>query len=473
MRPLDEALAVQQERFYARAGLAAFAGTVPFRLSTSRATAALVAAVARRFAASLERARVHVVDVGAGTGRLGFHLLALGDPRVRVTLTDASAALVASWRAHPQLELAREQGRLAFHHARATALGPALATEPDEALVLCGTYLLDTLPHALLEAPSRRALVDARGRLRFADAELDDFSRATLARLEAATSPSSGPAALARQATGTDASGTARRSPRARVLLPVGGFEFLRATEAALDAPALLLLADKGSLTLEDSREPDPPRLARHGEGTSAWVNFDALRAWLGWRGWRVAPGSEPAFAIGATVLKGRVALDGLFDGVEHPLAAQRTVTALRHEGEAGSPAADWWERVASLTPDGDALLELADALCAAPLPPDDLRPRIGDWLLTAVRTAFRLPADDVAFQAGRVLYRLGFAGGAAACFSHSLEQHGETTSARLNRALCLAQLGALEVAREDVALVLGAEPGHEGARRLLAQLEA
>jgi SAM-dependent methyltransferase len=449
MRPLDEALAEQQERFYARAGLSAFAGTVPFRLSTSRAMAALVATAALRFAASQGRARVHVVDVGAGTGRLGFHLLALGDPRVRVTLTDASAALVDAWRAHPQLELAHEQGRLAFFHARATALGPALATEPDEALVLCGTYLLDTLPHALLEAPNRRALVDARGRLRFANAELDAFSRATLARLSA--TPGGRPA---------------------RVLLPVGGFEFLRATEAALHAPALLLLADKGSLTLEDSREPDPPRLARHGEGTSAWVNFDALRAWLGWRGWRVAPGSEPAFAIGATGLKGRVALEGLFDGVEHPLAAQRKVTALRHEGEAGSPGADWWERVASLPPDGDTLLELADALCTTPLPPDPLRPRLGDWLLTAVRTAFHLPADDVAFQAGRVLYRLGFAGGAAACFSHSLEQHGETTSARLNRALCLAQLGALEVARDDVALVLRAEPGHEGARRLLAQLE-
>lgn len=459
MRPLDEVLAEQQERFYARAGLSAFAGTVPFRLSTSRAMAALVATAALRFAARRGRPRVRLVDVGAGTGRLGFHLLALGDPRLCVTLTDASAALVEAWRRQPQLEAALEQGHLRVHHLPATALAPALVAEPDEALVLCGTYLLDTLPHALLEAPGRQALVDDAGALHFADAPLDDFSRASLARLG-----------------------------HGRVLLPVGAFAFLRAAEAALKEPALVVLADKGSLTLEQSREPRAPRLARHGDGASAWVNFDALRAWLGWRGWRLAPGSEPDFVVGATVLRGRAPLDGLFEGTAHPLAAQQAVTRLRQEVDhvAGHPRATkgrapsataagaegtWWERLLALPCDGDAVLELADAMCTAPLPPDELKPRLGDWLLTSVRTAFLLPADDVAFQAGRVLYRLGFAGGAAACFSHSLEQHGETTSARLNRALCLAQLGALQAARDDVQLVLRAEPGHAGATRLLAQL--
>jgi hypothetical protein len=280
--------------------------------------------------------------------------------------------------------------------------------------------------------------------VQFEAAALDAFSRATLARLG-----------------------------HGRAFVPVGAFDFIRAVEARLARPALLLVADKGARTLDEAREGSQLRLATHGAGASVSVNFDALRAWLGWRGWVTAEGSTADLVIGATVVRGRAPLAGLFDGAAHPLAAQAAVTALR-DGPARSDSRSveaWWRAVLRLDAHGDAVLELADALCSAPLPDEPSRAALGDWLLTAVRTSFTLPHDDVAFHAGRALHRLGFAGAAAACFSHSLEHHGESPAARFNRALCLATLGALDAAKEDAQLVLSSAPEHPGARRLLAEL--
>lgn len=480
--PLEVALADQQHRFYAEAGPGAFAGTVPFRLSTSRAMARLVVHAAAAFAQAQGKARVRLVDVGAGSGRLGYHVRALR-PDLSLVLTDASASMCQALAAHPQLHGA------AVHHRPATDLGPALACAPDEALVVVGTYLLDTLPHALVQAPDgARAFVDATGALSFRQAPGDAFTRAYL-----------------------------RRLGEGRAFLPVGAFDLVRALERRLDGPALLLLADKMATTLSAAREGERPRLVRHGAGASVLVNFDALRAWLGWRGVAVAPGGTDDFVVASTVLKGRVPVPGMFDGVPHPLAVQARVTALRvpatpvaggevvgrgapvagdgaaergalpEAGDAalrGTPAAASTSvgtaappvvaGVLALEPDGDALLELSDVLVAhAPHVTGEARERLGAWLLSAAQTAFVLPADDVAFHAGRVLQALSFAGAAVACFSESLRRHGDAPVTRLFRASSLLALDATGPAREDVAAVLAVDPAHAQALALWASLEA
>lgn len=423
---LEDWLAARQRGFYAAEGVSAFSGTVPFRLSTSRATARLVMEAARRFARSLGKPKLRIVDVGTGSGRLGYHLRCI-EPGVSLVLTDASAAMCEALRAHPQLVGAT------VVHAPADDLGTAVDLAPDEALVVVGTYLLDTLPHALVRADGQRAFVDASDQLSFAPAFVDSFTRAYLARL---------------------GHGTA--------LLPVGAFQLVRALERRLSAPALLLVADKMATSTDAAREGERPRLVAHGAGASALVNLDALRRWLGWRGCHQAPGGSDDFVVGATVLRGRVPLEGLFDGAVHPLDAQRAVSALR-----GAP--DIATRVTSLPPDGDTLLELADALVASVDPDLASRDALGEWLLTAAREAFVLPADDVPFHAGRVLLKLGFAGAAVACFSTSLERHGEATTTRLHRASALLALGAREHGLADVDAVLSVEPGNSDALALRA----
>lgn len=422
--PLEDWLAERQRRFYAAEGVSAFSGTVPFRLSTSRATARLVLEAARRFARAVEKPKLRIVDVGAGSGRLAYHLRAI-DPDVSLVLTDASSAMCEALRAHPQL------GGATVVHAPAEDLGAALDVAPDEALVVVGTYLLDTLPHALVRADGQRAFVDASGQLTFAPAYVDAFTHAYLARLR-----------------------------HGAAFLPVGASQFVRALERQLTAPALLLVADKMATSIEAAREGERPRLVQHGAGASALVNLDALRRWLGWRGWCQAPGGSDDFVVGGTVLRGRVPLDGLFDGAVHPLDAQRVVSALRD-------AADVASRITTLPPDGDTLLELADALVAAPHVAS--KDALGEWLLTAAREAFVLPADDVPFHAGRVLLKLGFAGAAVACFSTSLERHGDATTTRLHRASALLGLGAREHALADVETVLSAQPANPDALALRA----
>lgn len=485
--PLEVALASRQQRFYADAGQEAFSGTVPFRLSTSRATARLVVHAAQAFAQRRGKRHVRLVDVGAGTGRLGYHAR-LQAPDVRLVLTDASAAMCEALRAHPQLAGAT------VVHAAATDFGAALACADDEALVVVGTYLLDTLPHALMEAPmGRRAFVDDSGRFTFRSAPLDAFTRAYVARLG-----------------------------HGRAFLPTGAFDFVRALEAQLDGPALLVLGDKVASTTSAAREGERPRLVAHGAGASVLVNLDALRGWLGWRGWTQARGGSDDFVVGATVLRGRCRLDGLFGELPHPLDVQARVTALRNahevlpqtrareatalrrddgvrDGEVprlrrsdtstpgtgdGARGAGALGRKAvaprrdelvpsllALEPDGDVLLELSDALVdvASRGVDEALRQRLAEWLLEAARTTFVLPADDVAFHAGRVLQALGFAGAAVACFSESLARHGDADVTRLFRATALLALEARARALEDVDAVLGRSPAHEQALALRA----
>lgn len=444
---LDQALEARQRQFYDAAGASAFHGTVPFRLSTSRAMARLVLEVGQAFARSQRRPRLRIVDLGAGSGRLVFHLAQRAPADVTFVLVDGSAAMVESWSAHPALGRLAADGRVQLCHARAEtidSLGEILRTGPDEALLVIGTYLFDSLPHVLLEGPEGRlGSITDHGVVHFDERTNDGFLRSWAARLN-----------------------------HGMAFVPTGALRLLCRLEHSLTQPTLFVCADKGARSVDESREGQPLRLASHAAGASVFVNFDALRCWLGWRGWVEAAGNEPDFVIGATLLaRGTARVDELapiWSKLVHPLQAQRAVTALRQAKPAVLVPA-----VLALEPDGDVVLELADALVAAapaPLSPE-LKQALGGWLLDAVRTSFHVPTDDVAFHAGRVLQRLGFAGAAASCFGHSLAHHGEHASARFNLAVCLAELGERAEAQRALHLVLASDPTHARALELLQSL--
>lgn len=434
MTPLEVWLAGQQRAFYAGAGLEAFKGAVPFRLSTSRAMAELVVKASLAFARQVGRRRVRLVDFGAGSGRLGWRVHQ-ADERFRVALVDASERMVAGWGPHAQLGVAP---RVSFHLGQAPD-SAVLATEPDEARVVVGTYLLDTLPHALIDAATgHRAFVDDSGALHFAPAQTDSFVTAFCSRLG-----------------------------HGRAFMPLGAFEFIRQLEERTTGPTLLLVADKMAQTLEQAREPERLRIVAHGGGSSLLVNQPALRAWLGWRGFEEAPGSTSDFVVGATVLRRQGPVKGLFADVVHPLAAQQHVTRLREDPHLAQLAPEH-------APDPDTLVEWAQTLVRqAPALDDERRKRVADWVLESARGAFFVPGDDVAFQAGCVLHALRFPRAAVACFSESLRLHGDVGVTRLHRARSLAELGALALAREDLLSVSESDPAHPQARGLLDVLES
>lgn len=443
--PFEEALEARQRRFYAEAGSRAFEGTVPFRLSTSEAMARALWAAADAFRRATGATRVRLVDLGAGTGRLVWatlrHAAAAGVP-CRGVLTDASGAMLEAWRAHPQLRALEASGAVELRQVDARdagALSPVLACAPAEALVLVGTYLLDTLPNALVsgtpEAPSR-GLLDDGGALSFeAWPEATPFVRAQLRH----------------------------GGPR---FLPVGGFGLVRALEAAAPGPALLVLGDKGPLDAPSAVEGPTLRVARHGDGHSVAVNFEALAAWLGWRGWAVLPGNTPDFVVGATLLRrGGLTLAPVAQalaGREHPLAAQAAVTALRE-----LPPERLHHALLTLEPGPDALLELADDLrrVVGELPPE-ARAAVCRWAWASLEATFWNRGDDVAFHVGTVLQRAGALEAATLAYGESLSREGPSVAAHFNRALCFLGLG--QPAKDDLEAVLRLDPAHPRAAALL-----
>lgn len=119
-----------QRRFFETSGQSAWVdGVVPYFVTTNaytaRSYARLIAAWVEDLLASADHGidpdqPIHVVELGAGTGRLSFllaHELDVlskdrGLPRFRVVATDFADANVQAWRAHPDLAEAWADGRL-------------------------------------------------------------------------------------------------------------------------------------------------------------------------------------------------------------------------------------------------------------------------------------------------------------------------------------------------------------------------
>lgn len=447
--PFSVARADQQRAFYEAQGVRAFgAHAVPWRLSTGWSMARAVAAAGEALLAT--HARLKVVELGAGTGRLGFHVavtLAARQRPVRVVLTEAAAGMVTEWRRHPQLAPLLEDGLLEVAVVDAgdpAALAPVLETHTGEALLVVGTYLFDTLPHELVElgrGTVRRGGTDEAGGLVFVDTP-------ELALPRGVAPPA-------------DAEGR-------RCFVPVGALGAVAALEAARPEPAWLLVADKGPLRWDEAWEDEALRLVEHGGAWSVAVNFPLLRQALAPRPWLELGGNAVDFSVHAIGLRGAggaeaEALERALADVEHPLVAlRRTVTATR------SPLQ--LDALLALEPSGDALMHAAEALRdgAAALT-DEQRLAVGRWVLAAADNAFIVPADDVCFHAGTVLQRLGLLDAAAWAYAQALVRYGPHASTHLNLATCLLDLGRIAEAREHLAAALELEPGHPRATALLA----
>lgn len=157
-----------QRRYFERRGISAWSdGEVPHRVTNSpylaRGYSRMIAAFLRDWQDALDPSQpVYIVELGAGAGRLGFHLvrqleLAALPPSVavRYVMTDFAESTVAAWRAHPQLAGWLDAGRLDLarfdaEHDAAIALERSGATLSPGALrnplVVVANYVFDSLP---------------------------------------------------------------------------------------------------------------------------------------------------------------------------------------------------------------------------------------------------------------------------------------------------------------------------------------
>jgi hypothetical protein len=461
--PLSQSVLWRSLRaFYEAQGPAAFtSGMVPWRITSCPLLAAAYADAAAGFVEDVASiAPLQVLELGGGTGRLAFHLMRALEERgipFRYRFTDGSASTVAAAAQHRQLRPWIDRGLLACEQLDALApQGLRLGQGP--ALVVAN-YLFDSLPH---------------------DAWRAEAGVPSAQHVEVWTQ--TGSFALdqtgwnfvdAKQVPEPGVLGYSHRVGSGRFLWPSGPLACVQAVAKQLRRPQLWLIADKGPGTLEQVRGQDTTDLARHG-CISAMVNFDALRAWAGWRPFLAPEAVETRF--------------GMYGWVEGWRRTPRLRKAWKESGEANLPL-QALSLLDQLATEASTLPQLLQALAFTRFDPDTLV-RISALLRgkisgeTSAEHARALVAaldatwanhfavdehNDLAFEIATVLHRAGQLSHAVGYYQHSIALRGAHAATFFNLALCLLDLGRVAEAREALQSTLKAAPAHPRAMSLLA----
>ncbi|MBL8922065.1 MAG: tetratricopeptide repeat protein [Myxococcaceae bacterium] len=422
-------------------------GIVPWRVTTcpllADVEAHLIAAFARACTAAGALGRdeqLTVIDVGAGTGRMGFHLaprLAALGVRAEVVLTDVASSNLEALGSQPQLaELARG-GLVSVEHF--DALTPR-RLRPGGATVLLAHYLFDTLPHRVFRRAADGATFEGL---------IDDAVEPWAWRYE----PASLPPGLGSRPPGT-------------WLIPVGAAAALEAWRRTFPGALLVLAADKGV----SPRGPhDDPLLARHGS-VSAGVDFDVL-AQLAAPAWRHLGPRDPSdvFALHAFTTSGSTTIDDAW----RDRGSGNEVLRLHERFEAcGDPTTgidallDFLESTGN---DPDLLAQRCDRLRETPLTEAQAHRAVQLLASAAPRHFVFRQHFDVPFNLAVTAHHLGALRLAVALYLRSLEESGAHPATLLNLALAQHALGDVERACECLDVLLEHEPAHPRAVELLA----
>ncbi|MCJ8010707.1 tetratricopeptide repeat protein [Paenibacillus sp. KQZ6P-2] len=239
---------------------------------------------------------VTILELGAGAGRLAFHVLhklcELRDyagiplPPFRYVMTDLPIKNVKSWEQHPALQSYIAQGLLDFarfdavedHELNLTVSGttirPGDLTQP---LLIVANYFFDSIPQELI-------YVD-EGHIFECDVIINLPDRAdTLTPSEALESMSL--SYMHRRASAYEEETFPYRNvidlyrqelEDSHILFPAAGLECLERLNRMSQAGFLLLTADKGDHRLENWKFAEPPELILHGS-FSLTANYHAIQ---------------------------------------------------------------------------------------------------------------------------------------------------------------------------------------------------
>jgi len=495
-----------QRRFYERRGRAAWSeGVVPHHMTNSpwlaRAYSQVIGGYLRDWQAEIDRSQpVYVVELGAGSGRLAFHLVRqlappADDPApvaVRYVMTDLAESNLAAWRAHPQLAAWLDDGRLDIarfdaEHDRAIALertGETLAPgRVANPVIAIANYVFDGLPLDAFSVEDGR-LCEWLVRLcsSHPDTDLDDpelLGRATLAIERRPVEPAGyyGDAAL-------DAilDEHRQRLPGVPFTVPSASLACVSRLADLAGGRLLVLSSDKGEIDEDGLRARPGPQLTLHGSFSIA-VNYHAIARFTCRAGGEALLPSEPprtiascAFLLGAPPgghLEARDAYAGALDAM-HPDQVISLGRAVEHMG--GGLQLDGW--IAYLGYTGcdpglvtDALPHLM-ALVGAAAPPADVRDELVRVLATTWDNYFHIGEPlDLGLALGRLAAALAAWPEAVRFFEGSLRWHGATPAALVELAGCHDRLGQPAAARARLDEALALDPAHAGARALATRL--
>ncbi|MZQ87165.1 tetratricopeptide repeat protein [Paenibacillus sp. 5J-6] len=239
---------------------------------------------------------VTIVELGAGSGRLAFHVLkelcAMRDyaapmslPGFRYVMTDLAHKNLAFWKQHPSLRPYVEQGILDFAQFDAVKDDELYLTEAGirirrgdllQPLLVVANYFFDSIPQELLYVDNKR-VYDCLVSLQFsgkaagrsATEMLEDVTLEYEYRLsEKYEQESYAYSHVIAQYT--------EKLEDSHVLFPVIGLQCLERLNLLSREGFVLLTADKGDHRLESWEYSEPPQLIHHGS-FSLTANYHAL----------------------------------------------------------------------------------------------------------------------------------------------------------------------------------------------------
>lgn len=491
-----------ERAYYERQGLRAWGdGEVPHAITSNPMIAAGYAEVIVAFlrdcdaAGRLDRTRrVHVLELGSGSGRLGYALLRhlrpllaatpLRDQPVTVVLSDFDSGKLDQLAAAPRLARDVADGWLDFATVDATApdevrtwrRGEVLADAP---LVVVANYVFDSLPADVYAV--RQGAVHEVDLTILADAPtIDRHEPNALSHLRLEWKAAEEPA----QATGSPAVDAvlARYADvldAAMVTIPTTAVSCLQRLSVAAAAPVLALVGDKGFTHLRDLIGQGPPVLAPDAGSFSLMVNFDAVARVVRAGGGTalLPPHQAQHLVVGAFVL----------GGLEAPETAHRYADVLAEGGTddvyanrraldvGGAPTLQQaLSRLRICRFDVQIFLELFPTLHQ--LAADATTPAKADLAL-AVRRVHQAwfpigEAADVSLCLGALLSRIGHHREALELYAESADIRGPSAAASFASAVAFHALRDLDQALKEVRDALALDPGNDGARRLAIQLE-
>jgi tetratricopeptide (TPR) repeat protein len=492
-----------QRRFFEEARLRAWSeGIVPHYITSNPFLAhsyrRLVEAYLRDLGPDLDEGEpVHIVELGAGSGRFGYQLLKLlrgtGDgvrrPAIRYVMTDLSEERAEDLRRLPALRPLADEGLLDFACFDAEHPGPLRLLESGQTLgpgslrnplLVVANYFFDGIPQDVFRITDGQAQ-PGRVTLTAPDAAPDADAAALLAqlRIEYAFGPADGPAyeeifleeILAEYRESLDATCLA---------FPCTALRCLDALAQVSGRGLLLLTADKGYAHAEALLDRGVPEVAIHGS-ISMSVNYHALGRYFRRQGGTVlhtrrrrsnlricamALGSPPGdLPATAKAFDETVELQGPDDfflikkGLENAVDALSVDEILAFLRFSGWDAMLFWRLSARL-------------MALAPEIEESLRPEIA----MAARQIWNLylpigEERDLAFQLALLLAAIDYFPEALEFFAYSLHAYGPDARTFYNIAVCHSRLRQVRPALEAVQTALEMEPDYPDARALRIRL--
>jgi Putative S-adenosyl-L-methionine-dependent methyltransferase len=497
-----------QRAFYQQQGIDAWRrGTVPLYVTSNPFIAGAYARVVLGFledcrAASWDADRpVHVIELGAGSGRFACHflkkLLSLHErsparlPKIRYVMTDFVEANLATWQGHPSLQPFVEQGVLDFarfdvEEDREMTLvhaGVTLSADrPAGPLAAIANYFFDSIPSDAFLVQAGR-LHESLVTVTSSEDEPDRGDPGILARAELRYEHRlAAPGYYGDPELDAILRGYEERLAGGGLRFPIAALSCCRLLAAIAGGRLLLLSGDKGQVREDALLDDEALGIAVHGS-FSTNVNYHAVAELFRRRGGRAlhAPQRHANLLVMAFLLG-----DHPGDHAETRRAFEDAVAgfgpdeffSMKKGIEKGYGSLSLAELLAFLRLsgcDGRIMGQCLPALTARAREASEREKKEVYRIVQATwDTYYHLGEElDLPFSLGMLLYEMGYHEEALLFFERSIQLYGRSPHAIFNAGLCHYHLRRMEAALACAGETLALLPEHDGARAMRVEIEA